>query len=163
MRNPNNGTTMLWQCPASACDRQHDNIKINSSFLLLSSLTSWIGISINIHTFIMITNRANIQFQDKSKWKQRLSIFSYRLICLSIVSGDDEVMRVTWGEWWLIRLSSPWCDHPGGDVWCHTLVHTSHSRTDIPSSACSLAWSRCRGHCSCQDIPPGCSADHSSH
>ena len=51
--------------------------------------------------------------KDRSLWKQSLSIFSYHLICLSIVSLVM-MMRVTWDEWWVIRaVIAPCVGTPG--------------------------------------------------
>ena len=116
----------MWQCPDSDWDKwQHDNIKINSNFLIL---TSWLctceHVCVMISFFNIGRTAAGSRFKiPKYRWKQRLSIFSYHLICLSIVSES----LISWWEWWVIRLSSPpWSGDTGGDVtvivWCHTLV-----------------------------------------
>ena len=116
----------MWQCPDSDWDKwQHDNIKINSNFLIL---TSWLctceHVCVMISFFNIGRTAAGSRFKiPKYRWKQRLSIFSYHLICLSIVSQS----LISWWEWWVIRLSSPpGSGDTGGDVtvivWCHTLV-----------------------------------------
>ena len=99
MRNPNN--RIIWQqCYDNV---QHLPVTDNmiGSKLIQTSLfifTSWLCKC--FHAFILIYffsistlsayERTTGLAKDKSQWKQSLSIFSYQLICLLIVSRDDE-------------------------------------------------------------------------